>query len=76
MEALNAWGMQDEEKENGEVIHRTLPWRKDEYTDIIKRVDKALVIRRKYGKPSEREANEKCLTFVKDEYIQYEDKSN
>ena len=63
---LNAWAMSDEETESdsGDRVFRTLPWRSADVTDLIKRCDAALGVVRKYGQPSIRSPNEKCLNFT------------
>ena len=64
---LNAWALSDEESdsENGRIF-RTLPWRSDETTDLLNRIDMALGVVRKYGDPSERTPNNKCQEFLKE----------
>lgn len=62
---LNVWAMSDEEEdENGQKIFRSLPWRNELSTDLIRRCDTALGVVRRYGEPSEREPNIHCLEFV------------
>ena len=66
---LNAWAMSDEEtdEENNSRVFRTLPWRKEEVTHLIRRCDEGLGMHRVYGLPSERLPNKECKEFVKEE---------
>ena len=65
---INVWGMSDEETdEQGRKELRTVEWREEEYTDLVRRCDRALGLHRNYGPPSEREPNIHCLKFVKND---------
>lgn len=69
---LNAWAMSDVEydEEKKISVHRTLLWRSDEATDIIRRCDASLGVVRVYGEPSDRQPNNKCVNFVKPEFLE------
>ncbi|XP_057302909.1 uncharacterized protein LOC130637355 [Hydractinia symbiolongicarpus] len=63
---INVCAKSDEdEDEEGNKIFRSLPWRTEEVSDLIRRCDMALEVIRKYGEPSERAPNVHCLEFVK-----------
>lgn len=70
---LNAWAMSDEE--SGEENHirqfRTLPWRTDEATQLVRSCDAALGVVRVYGDPLEWQPDHRCENFVKP--VQFED---
>ena len=67
---LNRLAMSDvetDDEQGGETVHRTLPWRDMESTDLIRRIDVALRKIRKYGRPSEREPDETCHAFAREQ---------
>ena len=63
--------MSDEEFDEEQQILtlRTLPWRDDEATDLIRRIDATLKEVRVYGQePSTRAPCKNCANFVKEGY--------
>ena len=69
-ETLSPFAMSDEEKEEGTGVKKlhTLPWRTEEATDLIRRIDATLGETRTYGEPSERKPCINCEAFVKPDY--------
>jgi len=67
-DSLNPMAMSDEEYDEKEKMNvlRTLPWRSQIVTDLIRRCDRALGVARVYGEPSERQPDEKCKNFCSD----------
>ena len=48
------------------VVARALPWRGQQYDDLVWRIDEALGVQRKYGELSERKPDYKCSGVLDD----------
>ena len=59
--------MSDEESEtdeHGKKILRSIPWRNFKATDLIKRNETDLGVKRVYGMVSAREPTNRCMSFI------------
>ena len=53
-----------ETDESGEKMLRSIPWRNYKATDLIRRIDTELGIKRVYGTASAREPTTRCMPFI------------
>ena len=64
----NSWAMSDIEEDEDGPFFRTLPWRTEELSLLIREKDASAGLVRRYGEPSARRPNENCSGFVQMEY--------
>ena len=71
-DTLSPAAMSDQEFDDEKQIHvnRTIPWRSEIVTNLIKQIDISLKVIRVYGEPSLRDPDPKCAAFVADDYME------
>lgn len=69
---LSPWAMSDVESDDEGKLYRTLPWRKAECTELIRRIDELMMVKRRYDEDSEQVPTSRCHLFGK-EGVELED---